>query len=291
MKQTRAVVLSSLGFLAGSLGNPGFAQEDLQRAAPLFSRLHTVSIHVKDFQTFNEVFRFLKDDMELPLNWGREWTPGNEGKKSYASFWAGNICIEPCGPYSTDEFEGNARTMFFALTFLPFESSKASATELEKRGLGHDGQKAFLSVTNRNLSGGNCGVCIMDLGHESRAKDTAREAELQFLLESTGGGPFGVVGVDEILVRYRSEAGKRCWGSLLLQARKLDDNLWKLDDGPTIRLIESSNTGLAGLVLKVRSLSEAKKELEARDMLGKAGAHEVQIAQEKACGLTVILRE
>jgi hypothetical protein len=237
------------------------------------------------------VFCFLRDDLELPSNWDQQWTPGTEAKRKYAAFWAGNMCIEPCGPYATDEFDGDAKAMFFAVTFLPHESSKASAEEFDVRGLAHNGQKVFLSVTDPHLSSGNCGVCIMDTGPDSRKKDSVREAELQREFAAAQGGRLGLIGVEEILVRHTCDEGRRRWASLFEPFKPEGGSLWKLGKSPSIRLVKSSRTGLEGLVLKVRSLAAAKKALKAADMLGEARAGQVQILKAKACGLTILLRE
>ncbi len=283
------------GFVAAVLGTPVFThaapESALPAPTPIFSRIHTVSIHVKDFQTFNSAFHFLSDDLKLPKKWGQEWTPGTKAKRMYAGFWAGNICIEPCGPYDTDRFESNARAMFFAITFLPFESSKASARELDMRGLTHNDKKVFLSVTDPHLSSGNCGVCIMDVGRENREKDNAREAELQTEFASTQGGPLGLIGVEEILVRYTCDEGRRRWERLLEPIRSNAENLGRLGDSPAIRLIKDSRTGLAGVVWKVRSLATATRVLKDRGMLGKVQDRQVQIVEAKTCGLTIFLRE
>jgi len=283
------------GLVAVVLGTPGCIhstqKSNLPATTPVFSRIHTVSIHVRDFQTFNSVFRLLNDDMKLPKKWGQEWTPQTEAKRMYAGFWAGNMCIEPCGPYDTDEFEDDASAMFFAITFLPFESSQASAAELARRGLTHDGRKVYLSLTDPYLSGGNRGVCIMDVGPEDREKDNARHAELQTEFAAAKGGPLGLVGVEEILVRYTSDESRRRWVRLLEPARPNAENLWRLGDGPAIRLIKDSRTGMAGLVLKVRSVATATRVLKDRGMLGKTRDGQVQIRKDKTSGLAIFLRQ
>jgi hypothetical protein len=282
-------------FVAAVLGTPGCTQPTSESVVPaptpIFSRIHTVSIHVKDLETFDRAFHLLRDDLELSKKWGQEWTPGSKAKKMYAGFWAGNICIEPCGPYDTDEFESDARAMFFAITFLPFESSRASARELDRRGLAHNGEKVFLSVTDPHLSSGNSGVCIMDVGPEDREKDNAREVELQIEFASAQKTSLGLIGVEEILVRYTCEEGRKRWERLLQPVRPNAENLWRLGDSPAIRLIKDSRTGIAGVVWKVRSLATATKVLKERDMLGKVQDRQVRIVEKKACGLTIILRE
>lgn len=241
---------------------------------PVFSRIHTVSIHVRDLETFNEAFHLLSEDLKLPKKWGQKWTPQHEAERMYAGFWAGNMCIEPCGPYDTDRFEGESKAMFFALTFLPSESSAASAKVLDMRGLAHNGQKAFLSLVDPHLSSASCGVCIMDLGHESRLKDSEREAELHEELTVSQGGTLGLIGIDEIHVQYTCDEGLERWKRLFEPQSLSEESSVRLGKGPAIRFLKGPRVGLAGLVLKVSSLSKAKEFLK-----------------EKVLDLTISLRE
>ena len=131
----------------------------------------------------------------------------------------------------------------------------------------------------------------MDMGRETREKDKAREADLQRQFVSAQADWLGVIGIEEIIVRFTGEQGRRKWERLLEPFKPNAENVWKFDKSPSIRLVKDSRTGLAGLVLKVRSLAAAKKFLKERNMLGEAEDHQVRIAESKACGLTIFLRE
>jgi hypothetical protein len=131
----------------------------------------------------------------------------------------------------------------------------------------------------------------MDVGRADRANDNAREAELQTEFTAAQGGPLGLIGVEEILVRYTCDEGRKRWERLLEPVKPNAANLWGFGDSPGIRLIKDSRTGLAGMVWKVRSLAAATSVLKDRRMLGEVEDHQVQIAEERTCGLTILLRE
>jgi len=65
--------ISQMSFLVGLallvLGTPGCSQgaseSDVQAQTPIFSRIHTASIHIKNLQTFNKVFDLLSEDIGL----------------------------------------------------------------------------------------------------------------------------------------------------------------------------------------------------------------------------------
>ena len=74
-----------VGLAAVVVGTPAYdppaPQNDPPVPVPILARIHTVSIHVKDFPTFNRAFHFLSDDLRLPKKWGQEWTPEAKAKR------------------------------------------------------------------------------------------------------------------------------------------------------------------------------------------------------------------
>ena len=67
---------------------------------PVVSRVHTLSIHIREHETFNAVLSLFNGDLGLPMVYGRPWRPEMGEKRVYAAVTAGNINIEPCGPYT-----------------------------------------------------------------------------------------------------------------------------------------------------------------------------------------------
>ena len=117
----------------------------IDKTIPLFSGLHTLSIHVRDTITHDSVFHFLADKLKLPVY----YYPVTSGQRKYAGVYAGNLVLEPCGPYSnfsyaTDDF----RAIFFGLTFEPFESISLSAMGLTDRKINHQAGDSYIYLQN-----------------------------------------------------------------------------------------------------------------------------------------------
>jgi len=70
----------------------------------LFSRFHTLSIHVRDTVTHDSVFHFFVDKLNLPVY----YFPVKAGTRKYAGVYAGNLVLEPCGPYTEFEYASDS---------------------------------------------------------------------------------------------------------------------------------------------------------------------------------------
>ena len=89
----------------------------VHKTNPIFSGIHTLSIHVRDTITHDSVFHFLVDKLKLPVY----YNPVRYGKRKYVGLYAGNLVLEPCGPYSNFSYASDVfRAIFFGLTFEPF---------------------------------------------------------------------------------------------------------------------------------------------------------------------------
>ena len=72
-----------------------FEESAISKPNPVFSSgLHTLSIHVKDSIVHDSVFHFLVEKLKLPIYY---YPVGLNTK--YAGVYAGNLVLEPCGPY------------------------------------------------------------------------------------------------------------------------------------------------------------------------------------------------
>jgi hypothetical protein len=168
---------------------------------PVVSRIHTVSIHFREFEVHNLLFNLLANDFQMPVVFGELWAPEKGGRRIYSRVWAGNINLEPCGPfdniaYATKDFDA----MFFGITFEPYESSFSSAAQLDNRGISHNEPTMFMIVTDPMLCGQNSGVGFIDV--EDKEKEKSVRDSLSSKLAENNGGPLGIKSVEEIQVGY-----------------------------------------------------------------------------------------
>ncbi len=67
-----------------------------QRNDSVLSEVAVLTIHVSDTNTHEAVFQFLTDVLKLPAEYGPEMV----GQRRYGAVYAGNLFIEPCGPFT-----------------------------------------------------------------------------------------------------------------------------------------------------------------------------------------------
>jgi hypothetical protein len=110
-------------------------------------------------------------------------------------------------------------------------------------------------------------------------------------LRNRQGGPLGVRLTREIVVHAR-ELGSEIdrWDRLLRPVSQIEPGLWRLSDGPAIRLTEGPDDRIAGLVWEVESLDHAAEWLRAREWLSERSGV-VRISPEPVQGLEITLVE
>lgn len=83
---------------------------------------------------------------------------------------------------------------------------------------------------------------------------------------------------------------ERLWKSLLdLTHTSIRGGSWQIGDGPGIRLVHANNNLVQGLVISVKSLSQAADVLQRLGLLGAASVTEVTFASARIQGLNLRL--
>jgi hypothetical protein len=118
-----------------------------------------------------------------------------------------------------------------------------------------------------------------------------RRARLRHELAAREGGPLGIRGVEEIVVGTTDlDAANRLYGKLLAPTQPVS-GVWRIGDGPAIRLVRADRNLVHGLLVRVASLARARAFLEERKLLGSASEMRVTIAPSKIHGLNIALFE
>ena len=126
---------------------------------------------------------------------------------------------------------------------------------------------------------------------EYKSHDEKRAADLAALRERAGGA-LGVEAVEEVVASVRDlEGAQEMWRRLLAPAEPVAENVWRIADGPQVRLVAGAENRIKSLVWKVSSLGRAREFLRSKEMLGPTTEKEVVIAPEKIYGLDVRLIE
>jgi len=251
------------------------------------TKLHTVSIHVKDHQVHEGVYRFLREDLQLPL----VYEPVTQGERRYVGLWAGNLVLEPCGPYANIAYATpDFGAIFCGLTFEAYKSSKQSSAQLERRHIRHKPLgSSFVIINDPNLCEGNLVASIMD--NPDRVQEQQEHEALTLQLGESQGGPLGLQYVSEIQVGYTVPQDIEAWESLLAPARRVGPQQWQLSAGPALRLLKSQRKEIKAVVFKVNSLEAATHYLRTNDLLGQVSQNRVQVKAPDHWEFNIVLQE
>ena len=227
----------------------------------------------------HELYAFFTETLQLPVAW--PITSPRAGVTT-GGVGFGNVNVEAIQfPGQKDE---QPRLVGFALG--P-SSLNDSMTELTRRGItagerrpliaaGPDGSKNTLwtNVTLRSFSdsdGPAYATMHIFLSEYSPAYVNVEErrARLQRQLVASGGGPLGVVEVNEVIIGATDvAAARRLWQTLLDPTPSSTANTWRIGSGPAIRLVSATENRVLTLVIRVASLERATAFLRDTQLLG-----------------------
>ncbi len=281
-----------------------------QKKSLLSAGLHTLSIHVRDTISHDSVFHFLVDKLNLPIYY---YPVG--GNTRYAGVYAGNLVLEPCGPYK-DKFayaSNDFRAIFFGLTFEPSESISQSAIGLTQRKIDHQSGDNFIYIQkDSSLCGDNMTISFMDRGPEiindNRIKDSLRygmntdseriykvfhvyeEAQDSYASVKYS-NELGIEYVKEICIGYTDNINMQKWKELI-SPEVIKNNKFRETSGMhEFKLNKSNIKEVQSITFKVKSLEKAKLYLLKKNLIGKEFDKKIEIDKNQAFGLSMYLTE
>lgn len=259
----------------------------IPKTDPLFSGLHTLSIHVRDTITHDSVFHFLADELNLPVY----YYPLTMGKRKYAGLYAGNLVLEPCGPYSnffyaSDDF----RAIFFGLTFEPYKSIFHTANALLERKISFEAGDNYVYLKDSLLCGENITISFMDKGDE-RTGDIRKKDSLRHELTTRSKNELGIEYIKEIQIGYKDNAGLERWKKFLSPNEMAYNEIGMLSNLLEIHFVNSNIKEVQSITFKVRSLEKARQYLEKNNLFGRITADKIQLNTFRTFGLSIFISE
>jgi hypothetical protein len=255
----------------------------------VFSGLHTLSIHVRDTITHDSVFHFLADKLKLPVY----YYPLRYGNRKYAGVYAGNLVLEPCGPYSgytyaTKDF----RAVFFGLTFEPFESISQSATGLANRSINKEvqGTGEIYLQKDSALCGDNITISLIDR-LDARINDKRRMDSLKYVINADTNNEPGIEYVKEICIGYKDRSNLQKWKELINPLELIENMIWQESNNLEFHFIKSNIKEVQSITFKVKSLEKAKRYLLKNNLFGSFAGNKIQLQQTQTFGLSIFLSE
>jgi hypothetical protein len=222
--------------------------------------------------------------------------PEMHGARRYATVLAGNVILEPCGPFVDSPYRSaSVLARWNSLIFRPHRPTADSILRLEQLGIEHgaprtemwDGKQISMDVTGL----GHRGMpVILSECVEGEEALNAKLGSLRDALKAAEGGPLGIHGVDEIHIGYSNDEFASRWRTFLSPLQPTD-GVWHLSAKPDLRLVPADRDELVALVLKVESLDRAVSQLTTMNMLGERQEQMVAIAEGRTCGLKIYLRQ
>ena len=282
--------LSVLLILASLIYAPAFVNA---QSKPLVNKVEHFFVISEDPE---RLFKLFRDVLQLPVVWPYQ----RFGEFASGGLSLGNTVLEFLDfPF---ENEPRRRTKFKGIAFEPVVDADASVIELKKRGIAHGEPQPFkiqaggqervgwINIQLTDLPPSDAFVFLCDYKSRERVVETRSTASQEMVRR--GGGPLGVLSLEEIVVGVRSveEASGR-WGRLLESRERGAAPVFALRSGPRIRLVRADAEGIQGIVVRVKSKKQAAQFLAKNKMLSDSKAGGLAITPESVGGLMITLVE
>ena len=245
---------------------------------PLISGVHTLSVHVRDTISQDSVYQFFVNKLMLPIY----YTPVMYGQKKYAGIYAGNMVLEPCGPYhnidyATDDF----RAIFYGLNFEVYKSLSSSEHALNERGLKHQVNKGSIYVRDSILCNENVFTALYEVS------DKEERDSLQNTLITVIRNKPGIEYIKEIIIGYKEEVNFLKWKEYLYPLEFSKNDVCQINDSLQIHFTRGNINEVLGITFKVKSLVVAKQYLAKNKFLIAESDEKIKLNQTQSFGLSI----
>ncbi len=264
---------------AGSHLNAQLAEERL------LLNLHTLSIHIQEPALHDSVFRFLTEKLQLPVY----YQPLVMGDRRYGGVFAGNLVLEPCGPYADMVYASrDFKALFFGLTFEPAVCIPEAARILRERQIDYEtGGDEFLFLKDTVLCGENIYISLMD--KHDKLRDRVRMDSLRQLMNQGDPG-LGIEYVKEIRLGFPAMENLIKWNAFIAPALLNENLTWKMDDKLQFSYARAPYKEVSSIVFKVKFFKEAENYLTENKILFTTEAGIIRINTIQSLGLLIFLQ-
>jgi hypothetical protein len=276
---------------------PGASAQTPGRKRPIVRQADHLQIESADPKFLFDLFT---GTLQLPIAW-----PFVENEKySSGGFGTGNFMVQVFRSGDTAISTVPAKAARYAGLALEPYSLTECLGELDSRGIAHGAPQPYISTRPdksqgtlwttavlTSLTGNGTNILLYEyspvfLNVHVRRNQLAGQMVLR------KGGPLGVLSVGEIVIAS-TESGRDAsiWQRLFDPVQPVAPGLWKVGNGPAIRLVPGSSTRIERMTLAVDSLEQARTFLRQEKMLGVGGADQLAIDPARVQGLSIRLIE
>ncbi len=252
----------------------------------MVSAVSVLTIHVSDTNIHQSVFRFLTDELKLPVEYG----PVMMGERRYAAVYAGNMFIEPCGPYSDMSYPvKDFEALFFGLNCGSDQAPSSLAKELRRLNIPFEQlSPETFRIQDEVLASGI--YFAISAGPESKA-DQEKKAALLAAMKASQRDGLGLEYVKEIWLGYTAAGDLDRWRQFLGDSSQVNDSCWTLANHQRLRMVRSPVRGVVGIVWKARSLETAAKYLKQAGCYGGMVDGKIELDRRRTHGLLIYLSD
>jgi hypothetical protein len=242
------------------------------------------------------LFTYFKDEFRL----SEVWPFYEHGTFASGGLSLGNAVLE----FVSFPKEDNKplKTEFRGIALEPKADADATATELTKRNIPHSGAQSYKSQIDGHVlvewssvflsSFPPTNATVFFCDYKDRQAVAQRRKAASDELATRTGGPLGIVAVAEIMVGVVDlKEARSKWSAMLQPSQQISDDAFVFNTGPRIHLVRAEYPGIQGIVLSVRSISEAEKFLKEQRLLAKDDAGHILISPAAIDGLAIRLVE
>lgn len=242
------------------------------------SGIHTLSIHVRDTLTHDSVYQFLHNKLKLPVY----YSPIKIGQKKYAGIYAGNMALEPCGPYSNNDYaDDNFRSIFYGLNLEVSESLDAIDQKLRDRNIRQQVNKGSIYIRDSILTNENIFIGLYEVSDKEK-----RDSLANLLNTKTVINP-GIEYIKEISIGYKREINLLKWKKLLDPLKIGKNGTCRINDSLQLHFIKGDINEVKSITFKVSAIKKTKKYFSDNDLIGSVSDHTINLDQTKTFDLDI----
>ncbi len=281
----RSLFLTAVCLMAGWQGlngQPAADSEEL-KYAPVISRIAVLSIHIRDTIVHDYIYHFLTEKLGLPV----EYYPLTWMDRKYAGIFAGNMYLEPCGPYSNFSYASpDFRAIFFGLNCETDRSLSSLAEDLTRRNIGISRDET-IQVTDTAFIKQNIYFSVA----AGPGRIVTHEDSLRTVLYRNTRNSLGIERIKEIMVCYPDKSALDKWELLMKPSILSHDSLWVVNEDQSVRFVKSTIREVKAIVFKVISVEKAKKWLTENNLSGNLYGDDIALNRSATFGLLILLSE
>ena len=246
--------------------------------APRVSGIHTLSIHVGDTISHDLVYQFFLHKLLLPTF----YAPVKIAQRKYVGIYAGNMVLEPCGPYrNTDYASDDFRAIFYGLNLEVTNSLNICEQALEMRSIRHQVNLGSIYIKDSVLCNENIFTALYEVN------DKQKRDSLQNVLRIQAKSNPGIEYIKEITVGYKNELYFQKWKEYLFPLEFGNNNICQINDSLQLYFSKGKINEIKAVTFKVKSLAKTEQYFMEKQISSTASGNKIYLDPTHSFGLSM----